>query len=190
MNRYIYSGRIPSDNNETSLVDILIASDELELLEVYHHFEKILLEDASAWKLPKDFITLCQYDNRFYKLYYIAIELVCKKPKLIFESKKFLKMKEDHLIRLLKCDNLKLEENEIWKYLIKWGIENTNSILNDDLKKWTSKDFMKLEKTLHNCIPHIRFSQMSSKKFNKVKIKFKSILPEKIVDNILQYFSD
>ena len=35
MNRYIYSGRIPSDNNETSLVDILIASDELELLEVY-----------------------------------------------------------------------------------------------------------------------------------------------------------
>ena len=48
MNRYIYSGRIPSENNETSLIDILIVSDKLELLEVYQHFKKILLEDALA----------------------------------------------------------------------------------------------------------------------------------------------
>lgn len=63
-NRYIYSGTISIDNNEISLVDILIASDEIELIEVYKQLEKRLLENESAWKLPKDFITLCQYNDR------------------------------------------------------------------------------------------------------------------------------
>ena len=58
MNRFIYSGTISIDNNEISLVDILIASDELELLEVYQQLEKRLLENESAWKLPKDFIKI------------------------------------------------------------------------------------------------------------------------------------
>ena len=154
-NRYIYSGTISIDNNEISLVDILIASDEIELIEVYKQLEKRLLENESAWKLPKDFITLCQHHDHFTNLYEVAIELVCKTPKVIFESKKFLKMEEDHLIRLLKCDDLKLEEIEIWEYLIKWEIENTDSILNDDINKWISINFMELKETLYNCIPYI-----------------------------------
>src|SRR6266498_2412407 len=176
MNRFIYSGIFSIENNEISLIDILIASDELELLEVHQQLERRLLENESAWKLPKDFITLCQHHDRFTNLYEVAIELACKIPKVIFESKEFLKMEEDHLIQLLKCDDLKLEEIEIWEYLIKWGIENTDSILDNDLTKWMPMDFMELEKTLHNCIPHVRFSQMSPNLFNIVRTQFKSIL--------------
>ncbi|RIA95262.1 hypothetical protein C1645_734229 [Glomus cerebriforme] len=187
--KYIYSGTFSIDNNEISLVDVLIAADELELLEVSRQLEKRLLENEMVWKLPNDFITLCQHDH-LTKLYEIALALVCKNPKVIFQSKEFTKLEEDCLIRLLKCDNLELEEIEIWDYLIKWGIENTESILNDDLTKWTPMDFMELEKTLHYCIPHIRFSQMPPTVFNIVRTQYKNILPKDLVEDIFQYFLD
>ncbi|GES90399.1 BTB/POZ domain-containing protein [Rhizophagus clarus] len=89
---------------------------------------------------------------------------------------------------LLKCDDLELEEIELWEYLIKWGIENTDSILDDDSTKWTPMDFAELEKTLHNCIPHIRFFQMSPNDFGVVRAQFKEILPDDLIDDIFQYY--
>ncbi|CAB4420221.1 unnamed protein product [Rhizophagus irregularis] len=187
---YIYLGTFSVDNNKISLVDILIASDEIELLEVYRQLEKRLLENELAWKFPKDFITLYHYRDRFNNLYEVILELVCNKPEIVFNSKEFFKIEEDCLIQLLKCNNIKLEEIEIWDYLIKWGIKNTDSISNDNLIKWTSMDFRELEKTLHNCIPYIRFSQMFPQVFNIIRKQYKSILPKDLVDDVLQYFSD
>ncbi|GBC10228.1 hypothetical protein RclHR1_09460001 [Rhizophagus clarus] len=189
---YVYSGKLSVNNNEVSLVDILIASDELELLEICKQLKKRLLENESAWKLPRDFTTLCQFrhDDRFANLYEVAIGLMCRNAHFIFNSKEFLKMEEEHIIQLLERDDLKLEEIEIWDYLIKWGIENTDSILDENSTTWTSMDFNELEKTLHNCIPYIRFSQMSPKVFNIVRKQYKNILPEDLIDDVLQYFSD
>ena len=96
-------------------------------------------------------------------------------------------MEEIHLIRLLKCDDLELEEIKIWEYLIKWGIKNTNSILDDDLSKWTLENFMDLKYTLRNCIPHIRFFQMSPDEYEKVRSRFKNILPDGLDDEIYSY---
>jgi hypothetical protein len=191
---HIYSGKFIIGSNE-SLADILIASDELELLEIYQQLEEHLLENESAWKLPKDFITLFkfrQYD-RFANLYENAIGLVCKNAKFIFNSEEFVEIEEEYLIQLLKRDDLKLEEIEVWNYLIKWGIKNTESILDENSTNWTSMDFSELEKTLHNCIPHIRFSQMFPKVFKNIirkQYQYKNILPENFVDDILQYYSD
>jgi hypothetical protein len=190
---HIYSGKFTIGSNE-SLVDILIASDELELLEIYQQLEEHLLENyESVLKLPKDFITLFKFrqDDRFANLYENAIELVCKNAKFIFNSEEFVEIEEEYLIQLLKRDDLKLEEIEIWDYLIKWGIKNTESILDENSTNWTPMDFRELEETLHNCIPHIRFSQMSPKVFkNIVRKQYKNILPEDLVDDILQYYSD
>ena len=70
MNSYIYTGVLSVKDNKISLVDIIIAADELELLEAYQQLEKSLLEDVSVWKFPKDFITICQHDNfnNFYEV--------------------------------------------------------------------------------------------------------------------------
>ncbi|RGB40516.1 TLD-domain-containing protein [Rhizophagus diaphanus] len=192
---HIYSGKFSVDNNENkeiSFVDILIASDKLGFLEIYQLLEKHLLERESAWKIPKDFITIFQFreDERFTNLYEVAIGLVCRNAKVIFDSKEFLEMEEEHLIQLLNRDDLKLEEIEIWDYLIKWGIENTDSILDENSTKWTLTDFEELEKTLHNCIRYVRFSQMSPKVFEIVRKQYKNILPEVLVDDVLQYFTD
>jgi hypothetical protein len=191
---HIYSGELTIGSSNESLVDILIASDELELLEIYQQLEKHLLKNyESVLKLPKDFITLFKFhqDDRFANLYENAIELVCKNAKFIFNSEEFVEIKEQQLIQLLKRDDLKLEEIEIWDYLIKWGIKNTESILDENSTNWTPMNFIELEKTLHDCILHIRFSQMSPKVFKyKVRKQYKNILPEDLVEDVLQYFSD
>ncbi|CAG8776409.1 1610_t:CDS:1, partial [Racocetra fulgida] len=170
-----------SVENNISLVDIFISADEIELLELCKQLKKCLLEIESAWKFPKDFITLCQHNDA--DLYNVAFDLVCKNPKTVFESEEFLKMEEDHLIRFLKSDDLRLDEFVIWKYLVKWGVKNS-SILTNDLAKWESTDFKKLEKTIHNCIPHIRFFQMSLHELRLVKTQYKNILPD-LSDEIL-----
>ncbi|CAG8661617.1 947_t:CDS:2 [Cetraspora pellucida] len=185
---YIYTGEF-LDNNNVDLLDIFIATDELQLNEIKQKVEKRLLETESAWKFPEDFVKICKH-NTFTDLYQTAFDLVCRKPKVIFESKDFSKVEEDDLIKLLKSDRLQLEEFEIWEYLIKWGIENTETILDDDLTKWSQTDFIELEKVLHNCIPHIRFFQLSFDEFNLVTTKYKNILPDDLIVKSFQELSD
>ncbi|CAG8474068.1 2314_t:CDS:2 [Acaulospora morrowiae] len=186
--KYIYTGVISVENNEISLVDIIIASDELQLLELCQQLEKRLLEDDLIWK-PRDFIAALGYDH-FTKLYDVSMEFTCRNPKIIFESEDFFNMKEAHLINLLKCDDLELDEIEIWEYLIQWGIENTDSILYYNLIKWTPENFTDLKNTLRNCIPHIRFFHMSHGDYIKLRAHFKDILPDGLDDEITRYFSD
>ncbi|CAG8543175.1 10475_t:CDS:2, partial [Acaulospora morrowiae] len=175
-------------NNEVSLIDIAIASDELQLLEVYQQLEKRLLKDRWAWK-PKDIIAILQHEH-FTTLYNVSIGFVCRNPKIIFESEDFFNMKEVHLITLLKCDDLEIEEIKILEYLIQWGIKNTNSILDYDITKWTPENFRDLKNTLCNCIPHVRFFQMTPSDYTKVRAYFKDILPDGLDDEIIRYFID
>ena len=74
-------------------MDIIIAADEFELHTVVQQIEEHLLQKESDWQFPKDFITICQYDN-FTNLYKLALDLVCENPEILFKSKEFLKMKE------------------------------------------------------------------------------------------------
>ncbi|GES99209.1 BTB/POZ domain-containing protein [Rhizophagus clarus] len=184
--KYIYTGLLNVD--KISLVDVIIAADELELLEALQQLEAILIKNKLAWQTG-DFIKVCQLDHHhFVNLYNSALKLICNNPKMIFETEEYLKFEETFLINILKCDDLKLEEIEIWEYLIKWGIENTESILDGDMTKWTSTDFINLEKTIHNCIPHIRFFQMSPNDYSYVRTQFKDILPDGLDEEVLQYF--
>ncbi|GES99067.1 BTB/POZ domain-containing protein [Rhizophagus clarus] len=187
--KYIYTGLLHiENNNEIGIFDVAIAADELELLEAFQQLEEILTENKSAWR-TKDIIKVCQLDH-FTNLYDFTIELVSNNPKMIFDTEEYLKMEETSLIKLLKCNELKLEEIKIWEYLIKWGIKNTNSILDDNITKWTSIDFINLEQTIHNCIPHIRFFQMSPNDYTKIRTQFKDILPNGLDEEVLQYFSN
>src|SRR2546421_4733250 len=115
-----------SVNNNISLVDIIVAADDFGLPKVIQQLEKHLSQNETAWKFPKDFITISQHDQ-FPNLVKYALESVCKNPKVVFESECFIQMKEATFIQLLKCNDLRLEEIEIWEYLVEWGIKNTDT---------------------------------------------------------------
>ncbi|RGB26590.1 hypothetical protein C1646_720777, partial [Rhizophagus diaphanus] len=49
---------------------------------------------------------------------------------------------------------------------------------------------MNMEKTLRNCIPHIRFFQMSPENYKLFQDKFKNILPIELDEEIMQHFKE
>ncbi|CAG8608533.1 4549_t:CDS:2 [Ambispora leptoticha] len=60
-----------------------------------------------------------------------------------------------------------MDEIEIWNLIIKWGIINTPTLGKQHVSKWTPQNFTALEKTLHPCIPLIRYSSISSDDYLK-----------------------
>ncbi|CAG8706518.1 17296_t:CDS:2, partial [Dentiscutata erythropus] len=63
---------------------------------------------------------------------------------------------------------------------------NVNHTISE-IANWTNEDFMELERILHNCIPLIRFFQISSSEFYDKVWPFNKILPENFKEDIIRY---
>ncbi|CAG8505636.1 3593_t:CDS:2 [Ambispora leptoticha] len=92
-------------------------------------------------------------------------KIISEEPHMIFKTGDFLSLEESRLVSLLKLENIAMDEIEIWDSIIKWGIINTSTLGQQHISKWTLQNFTALEKTLHHCIPLIRYSDISSDDF-------------------------
>jgi hypothetical protein len=54
-----------------------------------------------------------------------------------------------------------MNDGKIWDQIIKWGIAQ-NIDLPTDIKDWSHENFLTLKTTLQNCLPFIRYFQMSN----------------------------
>ncbi|RIB30296.1 hypothetical protein C2G38_2238357 [Gigaspora rosea] len=89
---YIYTGTF-SNNTEVSLLDIFIAADEIGLVEISQQVEDCLLKTVSAWKFPRDFITICKYDT-FTNLHETALNFMRNEALGYIKQGKFFKVLE------------------------------------------------------------------------------------------------
>ncbi|RHZ85093.1 hypothetical protein Glove_71g120 [Diversispora epigaea] len=81
-----------------------------------------------------------------------------------------------------------MEEIKIWDYTIKWGIAQT-STLPTNLDEWTKENFLTLKTTLQQCLPHIRYFQLSNIEiYDKIK-PYKIILDKQLWKDIYQHLS-
>ncbi|CAG8578998.1 12632_t:CDS:2 [Ambispora gerdemannii] len=123
----------------------------------------------------------------FEKLNTHCLETICEEPHLIFKSDDFLSLDEPMLIWLLKRDDLGLDEIEVWDYTIQWGIGNTENLSSHDVLMWTVDDFIALEKTLHQCIPLIRYFEIAADDYAEKVIPYKKILPKNLKKQLLTF---
>ncbi|PKK74706.1 hypothetical protein RhiirC2_846620 [Rhizophagus irregularis] len=189
----ILSGKVSLENNHGSkAIELLIASDELEFFNLCKHVQKVLIEKESEWLLQNllPILKILSTHQTFTILFDYLLKIICSNPQLIFGNhNKFLELDENIMIQLLKRDDLEMEEIDIWNYLIKWGIYKTNHLKEENLTNWIKQDFKDLEKVLHNCIPLIRFFQISSTElYDKVRKPYKKILPKELNEDIIKYF--
>ncbi|CAG8626460.1 18900_t:CDS:2 [Gigaspora margarita] len=175
-------------------IALLIASDELELQRLCIHVQNHIKITLNDW-LCENLLFVLDITSKhedFDLLREHVLGIVCRDPHLIFSiNNNYLLLSESTMINLLKRDDLGMEEIDIWEYLIKWGIEHTTSLIqnNHDLNYWSKDDFVALEETLHNCIPLIRFFQISSTDlYDKVRVPYKKILPKQLNEDIIKYF--
>ncbi|RHZ60971.1 hypothetical protein Glove_350g47 [Diversispora epigaea] len=176
--KYIYGGTISLENLENSIIfDLLIASNELELDELFEHLQNHLVNNGASW-LRLNFAHVYQTSHQVKNLEIIqdfCNDIIAKHPNTIFESENFLTLPEDALISILERDDLQLEESKIWEYIIQWG-KAKNPTLPTNLAEWTSDNFSTLKETLNKCLPLIRYFHISSKDVLKKLFPYQQLL--------------
>ncbi|RHZ69984.1 hypothetical protein Glove_276g76 [Diversispora epigaea] len=189
--RYIYGGIVNLENTETKFIyDLMLITDEFELEELSNKLETFLIETKGSW-LKTHFSLIYNSifsRNGFKKFENFCNDIVVKYPDLIFDADDFTSLKESALVSLLKRDDLQMEEIKIWDYVIKWGIAQT-SALPTNLDEWTKEKFLTLKTTLQQCLPHIRYFQLSNIEiYDKIQ-PYKKILDKQLWKDIYQHLS-
>jgi hypothetical protein len=169
----------------------LVVASEFELQELVKYLQSSLIEKNTSW-IVKNFSFIYQAileNNSLTELQNYCNNLISKKPDRIFDSINFSSIPENILISLIQNDNLKMNEIQVWKHVLKWGLDQ-NPGLPSDPENFSEDDFSALKNTLQQCIPLIRFNNFSSKEFLDNVFPYKEILPEKLVVDLLKLFLD
>ncbi|RIB24778.1 hypothetical protein C2G38_610332 [Gigaspora rosea] len=167
----------------------MIVSSEFLLEELVKYIETYLIEKNAHW-LRLNFARIYQtsfQNKQFQELQKWCNDIAAKYPSKVFESEDFTTLQENALVSLIKRDDLQIEEIKIWNYVIQWGIAQ-NPGLSSDPKNWSSENFLALKITLQNCLPLIRYFQLSVDDIiDKVK-PYKKILEENLWEDLMQRF--
>jgi hypothetical protein len=126
-------------------------------------------------------------NDSFLKLQNFCTELISKEPKKVFNSKDFNSISEKCLISLIQRDNIRMDDIKVWEYVLKWGIAQ-NPELPSDPSNYLKDDFNTLKNTLQQCIPFIKFYNLTSDEFLTNVYPYKKIIPKELRENLLKYF--
>ncbi|RIA87335.1 hypothetical protein C1645_777529 [Glomus cerebriforme] len=135
-----------------------------------------------------DLIYQTSFENdNFLKLQKFCTDLISKEPNKIFNSPNFPTIPEKLLVSLIKNENVQMSEVQVWEHVIKWGLAQ-NPELPSNIGKYSKDDFNALKITLQQCIPFIRFHNLTSKEFSDKVIPYKRILPKELYKSLIRDF--
>ncbi|EXX63173.1 hypothetical protein RirG_154780 [Rhizophagus irregularis DAOM 197198w] len=190
--KYIYGGILSLDEENTpDILKVLVAADELILHELVDYLQTYLIENKADW-LEKHFELIHRtsfQSNNLLELQKFCTEFMAKSPDKIFESLDFTSLPEKSLVSLLKRDDLRMKEIEVWEHVLKWGLAQ-NPTLTPDPVTCTDDDFKTMENSLQYCLPLIRFYSLSSKDFLGKVRPYKKLLKHQLYEDLLGYYLD
>ena len=167
----------------------MVAASELNLQELIIHLQSFLIENKKNW-MEQNFNLIYQtsFENdSFLKLQSFCTELMSKEPEKIFKSIDFISISEKSLISLIQHENFQMSDIQVWEHVLKWGIAK-NPELPSDPSSYSKDDFNALKNTLQQCIPFIRFYNLTSKEFFNKVYPYKKIIPKELRENLIKYF--
>ena len=91
--------------------------------------------------------------------------LISKDPDKILKSLDFSSTPEKLLVTLIQDNNLQMNEIQVWEHVLKWGFSK-NPELPSDPTNFSKEDFNTLRNSLQQCIPFIKFYNLTSDEFS------------------------
>ncbi|EXX58038.1 hypothetical protein GLOIN_2v1837748 [Rhizophagus irregularis DAOM 181602=DAOM 197198] len=186
--RYIYTGKLElTEQPSEDILELLIASDELLIEELFDYVQVYLIKERSGWiatHFHLVFSTAFKLNN-CNKLQDYCFESTCGS---FSTSNEFLSLDKDTIYKMLERDDIKINEVTAWEQLIKWGIKQTPGLSNDK-GKWNNEDCEALKKTLSQLIPLIRFIDIPYGQFFKKVRPYKDIIPNNIHEDFENYYN-
>src|ERR1041385_6509733 len=181
---FIYCGNIELKNLQgPDVLKLLIAVDELNIQPLISHIQEFLIKHQTEFlhQDPTGILETVYQHETFTDLWNFCLEKVCEEPKILFNSDKFINLKAPLLEVLLKRDDLKVDEIEIWESLLKWCFAQQN------VTKWSKDDVTKIERSLHRFIPLIRFYDIEPTDFFYKVYCYKDVLPQDLIHDLLEF---
>ncbi|CAG8522871.1 3440_t:CDS:2, partial [Dentiscutata heterogama] len=175
------------------ILELLVAADELLIQKLIDFIQEFLIKNIGKF-LQKDIIKTVHFvahNNQFNELKEAYLKIICDDPYFIFSTEEFFQLEEEALKLILKCDNLNMKEIEIWIALVEWGINQQKKLKSDMMCEDTnSEDINPLGETLGELIKFIRFHQMDREEFMPEVWKYKHLLSEQLIEDILSCLLD
>jgi hypothetical protein len=166
---------------------LLIAADELNIQQLISHIQEYLIEHQTEFlnQNPAGILETVYQHEVFTDLWNFCLEKICEKPKILFNSDKFINLKAPLLELLLKRDDLNMDEIEVWESLLRWCFTQQN--MTNDPTKWNKDDITKIERSLHRFIPLIRFYDIKPTDFFYKVYCYKDVLPQDLIHDLLEF---
>jgi hypothetical protein len=171
------------------IVKILVAVNELSLQELIPYLESFLIENKANW-VEQHFVLIYQMsieNDSFLELQKYCTDLISKEPNKIFNSINYSSIPEKLLVTIVQNNNLQMSEIQVWEHVIKWGLAQ-NPELPLDFTSFSKDDSNTLKDTLQQCIPYIKFHNLTSKEFLHNIFPYREILPKGLYIDLLKYF--
>ena len=132
--RYIYGGILFLDGVDPfGVFNVIIAAELLNLQELVDYLQTHLIEKEAKW-MEEHFSSIhhsiFRYDS-FIKLQNHCTEIMLKSPERIFKSPDFASLSEKSLISLIKRDDLRMKEIDVWEKCIKMGSRTKSHFASD-----------------------------------------------------------
>ncbi|RIB20911.1 hypothetical protein C2G38_2140940 [Gigaspora rosea] len=165
----------------------MVTACEFLFEELAKRLETYLIETKTSW-LRLHFSEVFQksfQNNKFQELQNWCNNIIVKHPVTIFESESFTSIQENALISLIKRDELQMEEVKIWKHIIEWGIAQ-NPGIPPEPRNWSNDNFLTMKTTLQNCLPHIRYFQISSDDVINYLQPYRRMIDDNLWDDIMK----
>jgi len=177
------------EHDTLNIIKILVAANEFSLQDLTSHLQFFLIQNKANW-LEQNFglIYKTSFENdSFSELQKYCTDLISKEPDKIFNPLNFSSIPEKLLVSLIQGDNLQISEIQVWENVLKWGLSQ-NPELPSDPEDFSKEDFNALKNILQQCIPFIRFYNLSSEEFSDRILPYKKILPKELYKDLLKYF--
>ena len=173
----------------SDIIKILVAASELSLQKLIIYLQSFLIENKVNW-MEQNFSLIYQtssVNDSFLKLQKFCTDLISEKPERIFESHDFISIPEKSLVSLIRNDNLQMNEVQVWKHVLKWGLAQ-NPELSSDPAILSKDDFNTLKKCLQQCVPLIKFHNLTPKEFLDNIYPYKKVLPKELREDLFKFF--
>ncbi|GBC04542.1 hypothetical protein RclHR1_05720015 [Rhizophagus clarus] len=188
--RYIYGGRLSFEKCANSdIIKILVTASEFGLQELVTHLQTFLIKNKKNWmKQNFNLIYQTSFENdSFLKLQDFCKEMMSNEPEKIFNSIDFNSISEKCLISLIQHENSQKNTIQVWEHILKWGIAQNPELPSDSLN-YSKDHFNTLKNTLQQCIPFIKFSNLTSKEFVEKVYPYKKIIPKELREKLIKDF--
>ena len=186
--RFIYTGKVSSRSYENiSWIVLLEGANKLGLSTFCTAIGDNLIEKHEEW-IKQNILAVhncASSTDSLQKLGDYCHQLMLSSPDIIFKSSNIADLPKVTLIGLLKRDEFDMDEVDIWLLVVQWVINQIPG-LSDNPTNWSPNDVNAVKDMIAECVPHIRFFNMSSEELSKKVIPYK-ILPAELLSDLFCY---